>query len=201
MPRGRGEARAKLLDAAVADIRAKGYSATSVGDLCRSAGVTKGAFFHHFASKDELAVAAAEHFAAFADAAFASAPYRSLPDPVDRLLGYVDFRKQILKGDLSDVTCLLGTMVQEAYDTHPAIRAACDKFISAHTAMVAADIADAMRRNDIKGTWNAASLADYTHAVIQGAFIMAKARNRMETAALCLDHLRRDLATLFGRSE
>src|SRR5579863_1357954 len=97
-------ARTKLLDAAMSVIRAKGYSATSVDELCQAAGVTKGAFFHHFKSKEELAVAAAGHFSAMADRLFSVAPYRHLSDPVDRLLGYVDFRKAILRGDLPDFT-------------------------------------------------------------------------------------------------
>src|SRR5687768_12296336 len=65
--------RERILDAAVAMIRSKGYSATTVDDLCAAAGVTKGSFFHHFGSKEDLAVAAAEHFAGRADALFASA--------------------------------------------------------------------------------------------------------------------------------
>src|SRR5271166_3988190 len=89
-------AKTKLLDAALSGIRAKGYSATTVDDICQIAGVTKGAFFHHFHSKEELALAAAAHFSSMADRRFSTAPYRSLPDPVDRLLGYVDFRRAML---------------------------------------------------------------------------------------------------------
>ncbi len=33
-----------------------------------------------------------------------------------------------------DGAVYLGTMVQEAYDTHPAIREACDRYISEHAA-------------------------------------------------------------------
>jgi TetR/AcrR family transcriptional regulator, transcriptional repressor for nem operon len=96
----RQESKTKLLDAALYVIRAKGYSATRVEDVCEAAGLTKGSFFHHFSSKEELALAAAEHFSLMAEGLFAQAPYRSLPDPVDRLLGYVDFRKAILLGHL-----------------------------------------------------------------------------------------------------
>jgi len=66
-------AKSKLLDAAVSVIRARGYSATTVDDLCGSAGVTKGGFFHHFESKEALAVSAAGHFGSMADDLFLSA--------------------------------------------------------------------------------------------------------------------------------
>ncbi|MBL9052404.1 MAG: helix-turn-helix transcriptional regulator, partial [Tabrizicola sp.] len=42
----RGEARARLIEAARSLVRHKGFAATSVDELCAAAGVTKGAFFH-----------------------------------------------------------------------------------------------------------------------------------------------------------
>src|SRR5690349_12022971 len=84
--------RKNLLDAAVRSIREKGYAATSVEDLCANTHVTKGAFFHHFESKDALALATIDHFAEQAKAMFDSAPYRQLTDARDRVLGYIDLR-------------------------------------------------------------------------------------------------------------
>jgi len=192
-------AKTKLLDAALFVIRAKGYSATTVDDICEAAGVTKGAFFHHFKSKEALAVSAAEHYSSMADGLFSTAPYRDLPGPLDRLLGYVDFRKAILQGDLPEFTCLLGTMVQEAYETHPKVREACEKYISQHAAMLETDISEAMCQYGLVADWSPGSLALYTQAVIQGAFILAKAKHGPEVAAACLDHLRRYLEMLFVR--
>ncbi len=137
-------ARSKILAAALSVIRTKGYAATTVDDLCSAAGVTKGAFFHHFKSKDELAVAAADFWSETTGGLFASAPYHAHPDPLDRVLGYIDFRKAILKGAVPEFTCLVGTMVQEAYDSAPEIRDACERSISSHAAKVEADIAEAM---------------------------------------------------------
>jgi TetR/AcrR family transcriptional repressor of nem operon len=194
-------ARNKLLDAAMAIIRRQGFAGTSVDELCAAAGVTKGAFFHHFRSKEELAVGAAEHFAAMADGVMAAAPYRALPDPLDRVLGYVEFRKAILRGEIPEFTCLLGTMVQEAYDTHPPIREACNTYISRHAAMVEADIAAAIDKYGIAAEWSAESLALYTQAVIQGAFVLAKAKHGPAVAADCLDHLYRYIELLFKRPE
>lgn len=197
----RNNAKTKLLDAAVDVIRAKGYSATTVDDLCRAAGVTKGAFFHYFESKEALAIAAAGHFAALADRLFGAVPYRQLADPVERLLGYVEFRKALLRGELPEFTCLLGSLVQETYQTHPAIQEACETGLSAHTAMLELDIAAALRCYSTDGQWSAGSLAQYMQAVIQGAFILAKAQKRPAAAAECLDHLHRYIRLLFGHTK
>ena len=189
----------KLLDAALIAIRAKGYTATTVDDICEAAGVTKGAFFHHFKSKEDLAVAAARHWGALTSSLFASAPYRALQDPLDRVLSYVDFRKAILQGELPEYTCFAGTTIQEVYDTHPLIREACEKTISDHAAVIEADIAEAMRKYHITGNWTAQSLALYTQAVLLGAFILEKANHNSAIAADCIDHLRRYIEMLFNQ--
>ena len=193
--------RGRLLDAAVDVIRAQGYSATSVDDICARAGLTKGGFFHHFRSKEACALAAAAHFAARAETLFVAAPFRQLADPRDRVLGYVDFRKSILQGALPQFTCLLGTMVQEAYETNPDIRAACDRYIGEHAAFVAEDIAESKALYAPDADWTPESVAFFTQSVIQGAFILAKAQGDARIAADCLDHLRRYLESLFARSE
>jgi TetR/AcrR family transcriptional repressor of nem operon len=200
MPKGaaRQDARQKLLDAALSVIRARGYSATSVDELCATAGVTKGAFFHHFKSKEELGVAAATHWSQVTGALFASAPYHAHADPLARIIGYLEFRKALLQGSVPEFTCLVGTMVQESYETAPAIREACNASISDHAAALEPDIRAAMRDRDLAADWSAASLALHTQAVLQGAFILAKAKGGAGVAADSVDHLIRYLKLLFG---
>jgi TetR/AcrR family transcriptional regulator, transcriptional repressor for nem operon len=194
-----GGARGKLLDAAISIIREKGYAATSVDELCAKAGVTKGAFFHHFPSKDSLAVAAANQWSESSGAVFAAAPYHRFDDPLDRLLGYLDLRKAMLRGGVAEFTCLAGTMVQEAYRTHPDIREACHASIGGHAASLESDIEEAMRRYRVRASWTAASLALHTQAVLQGAFILAKAKGNAAVVEASIDHLRRYVELLFRR--
>ncbi len=190
----------KFLDAALHLFRARGYAATTVDDICERAALTKGSFFHHFESKEALAIAAARHFSEKAGGLFADADYWREADPLDRLLGYIDFRRSILSGDLPDFTCLLGTMTQEIYATHPAIREACREGIEINTSMLEPIIEEAMRAHGIEAEWSARSLALYTQAVLQGAFILAKAEGGTQTAVESVAHLRRYVELLFNRT-
>jgi len=194
----KSSAKTKILDAALRVIRAKGYAGTTVEDLCEASNVTKGAFFHHFKSKDDMAVAAAEHWSKVTGELFAGAPYHGHADPLERVLGYLDFRKQLLKGDVAEFTCLVGTMVQETFESSPAIRAACEASISGHAANIETDIAQAIRQRGIRAEWTAKGLALHTQAVLQGAFILAKAKDDAKTAAASIDHLRRYIEYLFN---
>ena|ERR1700722_15556063 len=190
-------ARQKLLDSALTLIRRQGYSSTSVDELCAEAGVTKGAFFHHFKSKDALAVGAANHWSETTRVFFETAPFHRHDDPLDRILGYLEFRRAILKGEIAEFTCLVGTMVQEIYGTNPDIREACAASISGHAATIEADIAEAMKRYRVRASWTAESLALHTQAVLQGAFILAKAKGGAAVAAASIDHLHRYIELLF----
>ena len=193
------DGRTRLLDAALSVIRAKGYSATRVEDICAAAGVSKGAFFHHFASKEALAIAAAGHWSEVTGALFASAPYRSHADPLDRVLAYIEFRRQLIRGRLPEFTCLVGTMVQEVFETAPAVRDACAASITGHAGTLVADIEAARAKYAPDADWSAESLALHTQAVMQGAFILAKATDGPRLAEESVDHLARYFRLLFRR--
>lgn len=192
-------AREKLLDAAVTLIRAKGLNATTVDDLCAAAGVTKGAFFHHFASKEALAVAAAQHWSDTTGALFATAPYHEPDDPVDRVLAYIDFRGSLIGEEPAEYSCLAGTMVQEAFASQPAVRDACGASILGHAATLEADIAAALLETNADPALRADGLARFTQIVLQGAFVVSKAANDPAVARDAVEHLHRYFEQIFNR--
>ena len=185
--------RERLIEAVIALVREQGYAATSVDQLCAHAGVTKGAFFHHYASKDELAAAAARFWGTNADALFAL-PHSD--NPARKLLAYIDMRSAMMEGAVFECACLAGTMVQEVHATHPALRQACGEAILGHAASLEQDCCAALALQPIDGM-TGASLARYIQAVIQGGLVMAKAGDDIALAREAVSHLRRYIVRLF----
>ena len=192
-----GNARERILNVATDLIRKQGFTATTVEEICKAAGVTKGAFFHHFGSKDDMGVAVAANWQAVIERLFANAPYHTVGDPVAKLLAYVDFRKAILDRSIAAFSCLVGAMVAETYASHPTIRAACADTIDGHALTLVPTISAAMEARGITGPHTPESLAMFIHGTLQGAFVLAKAHDDPQKAHDCLDHLRTYLENLF----
>lgn len=190
-------ARTKILDASLDLIRSKGLAATSVDDLCHAAGVTKGAFFHHFASKEALAVASAQHWGATTGAFFAAADYHSHPDPVDRILAYLDLRASLIGDDPAAYSCVAGTMAQEAFATSPAVRDACGTMIDDHVLTLQPDFQAAIDRYAPGSGLSAHGIATFAMVVIQGAFVVSKAADDPQIVLDAIEHVRRYVRRLF----
>jgi AcrR family transcriptional regulator len=81
------ETRQRLLDAAARLFSQQGYDATGVAQICASAGVSKGAFYHHFETKQAVFLALLEEWLARLDAAFTAVRQDStdMPQAVVRM--------------------------------------------------------------------------------------------------------------------
>jgi TetR/AcrR family transcriptional repressor of nem operon len=192
-------AKQKLLDAAQDLMLAKGYSATSVDEVCEAARLTKGSFFHYFESKEHLGKTVAERFAAGMQQLFASAPFHQLQDPLDRVFGRVDFLIALASRPHGARGCLLGTFVQELSDTHPAIRSVCAACFGEYARVVKAELDQAKAKYAPRARWSTQSLAEHLIAVIQGSIILAKAKQDPKVLATSLDHFKAYLKCVFDR--
>lgn len=146
-----------------------------------------------------MGVAAAEQWTNRAAPLFTDPPYTKLADPLNRYLGHIDLRTSMIDGEAQDFSCFVGTVVQESFATSEPLRAACDASISAYCEALAVDIQLAIDKYGVQHGVTALGLAEYTQTVLQGAFVMAKARGDPQTARDSVAHLKRYVIMLFSK--
>ena len=193
------ETKRKLVDAGVQLMRARGYNATTVDDICADAGVTKGGFFHYFKSKDDIARAALTRFHEGKAKNYEDAPFRKLSDPLARVFGRLDFVKESIGGN-KGVTkgCLIGMFAQELAFTNPEIRDACQNFFTRIVRDLAQDLTEAKAVHAPAARFNPKGVARFYLATVQGSLMLAKIAGTNEVFHENLEEFRGHLKFLFG---
>lgn len=190
----------KLLDVTAELMRSKGYHATTVDDICAAAGVTKGGFFHYFKSKEDIAKAALFHFYLARLQTSQAAPFRKLPDPLDRVLGRLDFvtesfidQKYLSKG------CLIGMFAQEMSLTNPELRAAASQILERHARDFEEDLTAAKLVHAPAVDFDPYQLARFYVSLHHGGLMLAKASNDNTVFVESVNQFRRHVLMLFGK--
>lgn len=127
------ETTAKLLDATAECLSDLGYARTSTTEICRRAGVSRGAMLHHFPSKAVLVAAACEHIFDRRVEEFRVA-IEQVPQGGDRLSAAIDIVWEMFKSDTFSAWFELVTAGRTDADLRP------------HVALVAANMLETMRR-------------------------------------------------------
>lgn len=175
MPRDGRATRERILDVAERLMTDQGYRATSVDQVIAESGTSKGAFFHHFDSKAELALHLVDRYVvadlAHLDAGLAATAH--IDDPAARVLAFIRFYEDGADELLSAQSgCLYATVLAEREFTGSDIN---DKVAKAtiiwRNALV--DLlrpALAARRTDV----DLDALADHLYTTFEGGFILCR---------------------------
>ena len=194
--------RTRILDAAQQLVLEQGFGGTSVDAVIQSAGTTKGGFFHHFHSKQELARGLLERYVAedmaFLDDLFERAE-RLSRDPLQQLLLFVGLQEEAadqLSGD--NPGCLYASFAyeRELVDelTREAIADACRRWRERTRAKLDEVVAQYPPRLDV----DVDTLADEGLALFEGAYVLSRALGEPELLKGQLRHFRNYLELLFS---
>jgi AcrR family transcriptional regulator len=74
------ETRARIIDSAIKLFSNRGFDASSVDDICAEAGISKGAFYHHFESKQALFLALLDSWLQAIDKAIEASKDQTAPE-------------------------------------------------------------------------------------------------------------------------
>ena len=99
----------------------KGYCGTSMNDLIKATGLTKGSIYGNFENKDEVALAAFDHNYSLI-VAYLRKQIEARPNMIDRLLVYPETYRNFLNLPILKAGCPILNTATEADDTHPLLR-------------------------------------------------------------------------------
>jgi TetR/AcrR family transcriptional repressor of nem operon len=189
----------KLLDAAQQLMLVKGFPATTVDEICATAGFTKGSFFHYFESKEQLGKEVLDRFYFFLQQTVQQGSFRKKSDPLQRVYGYVDRFIEMSTNPEMPSGCLLGHFTQELSETHPEIRSLCAQCFAEWAALLKQDLDEAKAKHAPKANFDTQSLAEYFIAVMQGSRILATAKQDAGVFEQNLQHFKRYVKSLFEK--
>lgn len=176
MPRNGAPTRERILDAAERLVIDNGYAATSLDRVIAEAQSSKGSFFHHFASKDDLARALVERYAA-ADIAHLDAAVVDViaasDDPAERVLRFVrifeDGADELMSAQSS---CLYVSVLTERELVQRGTSAQIERAIVAWREGLVRLLEDALPE---PGDLDLPALADHVFVTFEGSFILSRA--------------------------
>lgn len=202
MPRDGTITRNAIMDAAQGLILETGYSAASVDAVIARAGITKGAFFYHFKSKAELALALVQRDAD-ADAAHlqgildrAEALSR---DPLQQLLICIGlYEEETAKLTAPYPGCLYASFIYESQLFDDATMRVVREVFSHWTQRIGAKLEAAMRLYPPRLPVEVKTLAEMSLALAEGAFILSKVQRDASALAAQWRHYRNYLELLLS---
>lgn len=207
MPKDGSATRQRILDAAERLAIDNGFAATSIDQVIAASGTSKGAFFHHFASKLALARALVERYAegdiAQLQAALAAVRAAS-DDPAEQLIGFIryfeDGADELMAGQSS---CLYISVLTERQLVRAGTRELIVPAVLAYRAELSRLLQAALRpgagADDDDLAAAADALADHVFVTFEGAFILARSTGYPGHMRAQLSVLRQLLAALLVR--
>ena len=176
-----------LLDAALLCLRQRGYEATAVDDILAASKLTKGAFYFHFHSKEDFALAAIDRALARFWPEIEKAMRTRGEDPFTPI--YTLFR--LFSGDCA-YGCIFGNLSAEMAARSPTIRHRLAGVFGCWTGALVFVMDDLKSKRAIDPHADSAMLARLTLAQLQGALLLNKLepeQNHLDTHAHALTAL------------
>ncbi|MFD5325390.1 TetR/AcrR family transcriptional regulator [Streptomyces sp. NPDC127092] len=173
-------ARERLLDATGELMRARGYAAVGVAEICAKAEVKKGSFYHFFESKQALTVEVVDAYWAAERACWTEAVTGPGPalDRLRRLLaGPAELQRRVREATGSVDGCLLGNLALELSTQEPDVRARLDRIFDEQIAMVAAVLTEAAEEGAVPADRSGPEVARAVVAQLEGLVLLAKLKN------------------------
>lgn len=181
MPKDGTSTRTRILEAALELVIQQGFGSTSIDNVIEKVGITKGAFFYHFKTKQDLAMALIEYFAQQDDEQLVDVSTRAEKlshDPRQQLLIFVGLFEEAFEDLLEPYPgCLFASFIMQGQLFDDSVKGVISQQILKWRDYLGGKIREVMQQHKPKLAVDVDALADMFTTILEGAFIMSKSLN------------------------
>lgn len=164
----------------------KGYTATSLNDITKAVGLTKGAIYGNFKNKDELALKAFDHNAEIILSHLRQYMNKG-STPTQRLLNLVEFYKNYYDFTKNFGGCPIINTAVDAKNTHPALLERVQHTITTIQGLITEQIELGKELGEIRKSISGKVYGQRFFSLIHGAIFMSQTTNNKDYTIDCLN--------------
>jgi TetR/AcrR family transcriptional repressor of nem operon len=200
--KSKGEStREKLLDAAKDLVMDKGFAGTSIDDILRATGMTKGAFFYHFKDKAELARELVRRYALGDLEMFERLDRESLAvseNPIDQMMHFLKaFETYISNSEDPAPGCMYAVYTYESRQFDPDVLDFVSDTLRRWTSIYVRKLQQVLDRYEPALPVTARQLAEMIVSIIEGGLVLQRAHGDTDTTRRQSEQFRNYLTLLF----
>jgi TetR/AcrR family transcriptional regulator, transcriptional repressor for nem operon len=163
----------QLIQRGLETLYTNGFNASSVQDITAAAGVPKGSFYNHFASKEDFGVVAVQRYLQILSPILQILHNQNIA-PLERLRSFYSELIALSEAQQCQRGCLLGNFGAELSDQHPSIRDSVSKAFETWAKLLSAVILEAQQNGSLRSNTSPELLASFILNAWQGAAMRAK---------------------------
>ena len=167
------QTRRRIIELAAPVFNRCGYVGASMRDLVEATGLEKGGIYNHFASKEELALAAYDHAMETVTRGLARSQEGAhhAPERLERMIrGFATAaRRPVVEGG-----CPIMNAAIEADDTNPALRDRARESMTRWHRMIGRIVKDGVAEGTLRAGTDPYDLASYLTAALEGGLMLAR---------------------------
>lgn len=173
----------------------KGFSGTSLTDLTKATGLTKGSIYGNFENKDEVALAAFDYnFNRVTN--YIKEQILKTDNSIERLLVYPKVYRNFLVIPFLKPGCPILNTSTEADDTHPQLKERATKALLFWKTSIENQIKRGIEREEIKAETNPSEVAIILISLIEGSIMQAKVTGRGTELKIAMSYLEKIIQNL-----
>lgn len=166
--------RQRIVGHATLLIYAKGYARTTIEDVIRAAGITKGSFYFHFPSKAELGYAVIENASSFILGRLREALEKPGLTPYQRIASMLHEVQSIVEAADCSRGCILGNLALETSHLHDGFREAIARAFRDWSRLIARALEEMKEAGELPRDFDSEAYADFTVSALEGGIMLSK---------------------------